>query len=117
MGISGDEHESLMQEIELTSGDFTRQFVVERGEIIRAAGIELVRYGASVNNPILAEGAGERDCFAMSTRGMCVGISKEIELKIQERNDLYETTQVQAIFELGAIRTEGILVQKVRTTI
>jgi hypothetical protein len=44
-------------------------------------------------------------------------MSLDLQLKIQERPDLVETTQVQAIIQLGAVRTEGVLVQQVNTTV
>ena len=116
MGISGDEHTALMQENELTNGDFTKQYVVEKGKIAQAAGIGLILFAGAIDHPLLSVTAGTRDCFAMSTRGMAVGMSKEMGLKIEDRSDLVETTQVQIIFELGAVRTEGVLVQKVQTT-
>jgi len=37
-------------------------------------------------------------------------------LKVEPRPDLIEVTQVQIVFDLGAVRTEGVLVQKVNTT-
>lgn len=116
MGLSGDEHEALMKEIELISGDFTRQFVVEKGRMVMAAGNRLIPFAAEATIPILKVTGGIRDNFAMSTRGICVGMSKEMGLKIEERSDLIETTQVQIVFDLGAVRTEGVLVQKVQTT-
>lgn len=116
MGISGDEHTALMKETELISGDFSRQYVVDKGRIMTAAGLNLVHFAGAVTNPILDVNAGTRDCFAMSTRAMCVGMSKEMSLKVETRSDLIETTQVQIIFDLGAVRTEGILLQKVQTT-
>ena len=116
MGITGDEHTALMKEQELVSGDFSRQYVIDRGQITQAAGMHLVKFAGAITNPILNVSGGVRDCFVMSTRGMCVGMSKEMGLKIEERPDLIETTQVQITFELGAVRTEGILVQKVTTT-
>ena len=115
-GISGDEMTALMKEIELVSGDFTRQFAIEGGDLVKAAGLELIVFGGGVTNPILSVLSGVRDCFAMSKRGMVVGMSKEMSLKIEPRSDLIETTQVQIIFDLGAVRTEGVLVQKVTTT-
>jgi len=116
LGLSGVEHTMLMKETELISSDFTRQYVVEKGRISQAAGMQIVLFAGDVNNPILDVNSSVRDCFAMSTRAMCVGMSKEMGLKIEERSDLIETTQVQIIFELGAVRTEGILMQKVQTT-
>lgn len=116
MGISGDEHTALMKENELTNGDFSRQFVVDKGRMIMAAGIQLIHFAGGVTNPILNVTAGVRDNFAMSVRGICVGMSKEFSVSIDERKDLVETTQVQIVFELGAVRTEGVLMQKVTTT-
>ena len=52
----------------------------------------------------------------MSSRALCVGMSKEMGIKIDNRPDMVETTQVQIVFDLGAVRTEGVLIQKVTTT-
>jgi hypothetical protein len=116
MGIAGDEHTALMKETELISGDFSRQYVVEKGKIMQAAGLQLIHFAGGVTSPILDVNSSVRDCFAMSTRAMCVGMSKEMGLKVEGRSDLIETTQVQIIFDLGAVRTEGYLLQKVQTT-
>ena len=116
MGISGDEAEDLMLETELTSGDFSRSYAVDKGQIVNAAGYEIVKYGGSVGNPILAVSGGARDCFVMSTRAMCVGMSKEVSINIEKRSDLHETVQVEVVFEMGATRTEGKLIKKFQTT-
>lgn len=116
LGLSGDEHEDLMLETELVSGDFSRQYAVDNGRMIRAAGYELVHFAGAATTPILAVSGGTRDCFAMSTRAMCVGMSKEMAIKIEVRPDLVETTQVQIVFDLGAVRTEGKLIKKFQTT-
>jgi len=114
--ISGDEHTALMKENELVSGDYSRQYVVDAGEMVKANGLNLVKFDGGITRPILTVAAGVRSCFAMAQNAMCVGMSKEMEIKIQERPDLHETTQVEIIFELGAVRTEGVLLQKVTTT-
>lgn len=120
LGITGDEHTKLMTEAQLISGDYTRSFVVEKGEITRAAGFNIVLFGASVSNPLIPVSGGEKVCFALATGpvqyGMCVGMSLDLTVNMDKRSDLIETNQVQAIIELGAVRTEGVLVQKVRTT-
>lgn len=116
LGISGKEHTALMGETELTSGDFSRSYAVEKGEIVKAAGFDIIKYGASVANPMLSVASGERTCFAMAKNAMLVGISKEFSVEIINRPDLYETTQVQIIGQLGAVRKEGKLIQKLRTT-
>lgn len=115
--ITGQEETSLMQESELTSGDFTRQFAVEGGEMTRAVGNDIVKFGANARSPILQlNGSSQRRCIAMAEGGLCVGVSKELELKIQERPDLVDTYQVVAYYYIGAVRTEGKLIQEVNTT-
>jgi len=116
MGISGDEHTDLMSESELTSGDFSRQYAIDKGKMVEAAGIRLIPFAGSARNPILDVNSGTRDCPCMTGRAMCVGMSKEVGLSIEKRPDLVETYQVLAVFELGAVRTEGKLIQKVQTT-
>ncbi len=116
MTITGDEHTALMQEEELISSDFNKAFVVEKGRIRNACGIDLIPFAAGVASPIIPVVSSQRQLVAASSRGICLGISKEMSIKIQERNDLIETTQVQVVFEIGAVRTEGALVQKVTVT-
>ncbi len=114
--ITGAEHTALMKEVELTSSDYNRQYNVEKGKMIEAAGIKLIPFAASVPSPIIPVAGGERKLLAASSRGLCLGISKDMSIKIQDRNDLIETTQVQVVFEIGAVRTEGVLVQQVDVT-
>jgi hypothetical protein len=114
--IAGKEHTALMGEAELTSGDFSRDYVIEGGQMTRALGMALVPFAGSVPNPILSVSGGTRDLLFASSRGICLGVSKEMSIKIEERPDYIETTQVQVVAEIGAVRTEGALVQKVQTT-
>ena len=113
---TGDEYTALMGEIELTSGDFTRQFVVEKGTIESALGMDLVWFADGVSNPIIPTASGERALIAATDKAFCVGVSKDMSIKITERDDYIETHQVQVVMEIGAVRTEGALVQKVRVT-
>jgi len=114
--MTGTEEEAFMKELELTSGDFSRQMVVDQGSITRGAGIDFLVYGADVNNPILNVTGGVRDCIAMTGRALCYGISKDISISIDKRLDFIETSQVQIIGQWGAVRTEGVLLQKFTTT-
>lgn len=115
LGITGDEEEDLMLETELTSGDFTNQYVVDKGRVTQALSMDVVKFGANVKKPIIKE-PSNRECFAMAENAICVGLSKEMSLKIEPRPDYVELRQVQIIMELGAVRTEGKLIQKVVTT-
>lgn len=117
LGVTGDEHEALMQETELTSGDFSRQYAVDGGRMTKAAGFDIVLYGASVDRPMLAVASTTRDCFAMTKKAMVVGLSESFSVSVKDRPDLVETKQVQVVFDLGAVRTEGIQIQKFQTTV
>lgn len=116
MTISGKENTQLMGEQELTSGDFTRQLKVDNGKITQGVGMEFVHFAANVPQPVLKVSGGERFLLAASSRGICLGVSKEMSVKIEDRADMIETKQVQVVCEIGAVRTEGVLVQKVRVT-
>jgi len=115
--FTGTEEEALMKENELTSGDFSRQFVVDQGTITRGLGIGFIAYGADVPNPILNVTGSVRDGVAMTSRGLQYGLSKQFGVTVKDRSDYVETEQVQIVGELGAVRTEGKLIQKVTTTI
>lgn len=114
--LTGDEEEALLQETELISGDFSRQFVVDKGEITKACGLNLITYGADVPNPLISVAAGVRSCAALTGRGLVYGLSKAFDVSVDKRTDYVELSQVQIVGELGAVRTEGLLVQKVTTT-
>lgn len=115
--ITGTEEEALMLETELTSGDFSRQMPVDQGQMAMAVGMKLIVYGADVPSPMLAVSGGVRDNIAMTGRSVCIGLSKDMSIKVQDRVDLVETQQVQIISQLGGVRTEGVLMQKVTTTL
>lgn len=114
--ISGDEEEALMKEVELISGDYTRYYQVERGEIMAGAGFDFIKYGANVTNPILPVASTTRSCPVIAQGGICVGLNKDIELKVQERPDLLDTVQIVATIYIGAVRTEGTRIIKFNTT-
>ena len=114
---TGDEEAALMQETALINSLYTRQSVVDKGELKYAVGFELIKYGGSILYPMLTVASGVRSNIACSTRGLVYGMSLDLQLKIQERPDLVETTQVQATIQLGSVRTEGVLVQQLNTTV
>jgi len=113
---TADEEEDMMQETALINSLYTQQYVVDKGEMVKAVGFDIIKYGASVSHPLLNVVAGTRNCIAASERGIVFGMSLDLSLKIQERPDLVETTQIQAIIQLGSVRTEGVLLQQVNTT-
>ena len=115
--ITGEENTDLMGETELTSGDFSRQYAVDKGKLVMAGGFELVHFAANAATPILNVASSVRSCIAASKRGICVGISEDLMVEIDKRPDLNNLTQVQASMFMGGVRTEGKLVKKVTTTV
>lgn len=115
--ITGDEEAQLMGEAELTSGDFSRQFAVEKGEMVKAAGFDLIKFGASATSPVLNVATTTRSCLALAQNAIALGIQKDINVYVEKRTDLLETWQIVATGYIGAVRTEGKLIQKVTTTV
>lgn len=117
MGITGDEHTDLMGESEITSGDYSRQYVVDRGVVKQAVGIELIPFGASVTNPILQVDTNPyRVSFAMVDGAMVFGSSRERTLEIKDHPDYVESYVVHVVMECGSVRTRGSRIQKVNLT-
>ena len=118
LGISGDEHTDLMSEVELTSSDYTNQYAIQNGQIKTALGMQLVAFGAgaSVTDPILETVGGERISFALSSNGVCLGISQDRKVEVKDNPNKVETTIINVIKELGAVRTQGVRVQRIRLT-
>lgn len=117
--VTGEENTDLKGETELMSGDFTRQFALDskNGRLQVANGFELVHFAANAALPILSVSGSTRDLIAASKRAICVGISEELTVEIDKRPDLNNCTQVQSSMFMGAVRTEGKLIQKVQTTV
>lgn len=103
----------------LTNSDFTtREGVVNSGVLQNAAGFDIVAFGANAPNPVLQTvdtTVDYRRCVAASTRGIVVGMNDKAETEVQDRNDKIQTKQVIAVVVLGAVRTEGVHVQELRT--
>ncbi|MFA5186891.1 MAG: phage capsid protein [Patescibacteria group bacterium] len=118
IGISGDEHTDLMSEVELTSGDFTKQYNIDKGIIKEALGMGLVPFGAgsNVTDPILETVGGERISFALSKNGVALGISLDRKVEVKDVPGKIETTLINVIKEVGAVRTQGVRIQRVRLT-
>lgn len=115
--ITGKEHTELLQEQQLTSGDFSRAYVAEKGRILEAAGFSLITFGANTANPILdVTSAGIRRAAAFAPRSICLGMVQEPKVTFKDRPDLINATQIQITGEFGATRTEGKLIQEVTFT-
>lgn len=114
--ISEQEHTALMQEGTLISGDFSRQYVVDKGQMVRALDFELIVYGSNMPIPMLGVSAGTRTCLALAASAIKVGLSRSWNIDVQPRNDRWDTTQILASGIIGAVRMDALKIQKVSTT-
>jgi hypothetical protein len=117
IGISGEEHTTLLQIDQFISTRYTTQLQLEKGVARSVADMDLIKFGNNVTNPVLAVSSGTRACFAMASNGICVGMSREWDISIKDRPDYVDTKQVQIVGVLGAVRTEGKLIQQLNTTV
>lgn len=102
----------------LTNSDFTnRTGLIDNGRLVNAAGFDIIPFAANAPNPVIETDSDNslRKCVAASTRGIIVGIHDEMEIDVQDRTDLIQTKQVIAVVTMGALRTEGVLVQELQT--
>lgn len=116
--ITEQEHTQLMKEGTLTSGDFSHQYVIDKGGMTRALSFELIMYGSAEagNSPMLNVTGGVRSCIAAAQGAVTVGITKQWDIKKQERNEKWHTDQILAAGVLGATRIDGKKVIEVLTT-
>lgn len=116
-GCTEQEESKMLNLTQLTSRDFTAEYVVDKGKVARVMGMDVILFGSGVDNPQLAVSDGVRDNFAMSTKGLVYGMSKEFNVTVIENHPNYiESTYIRVMGDLGAVRTDGTRVQKVQTT-
>lgn len=116
IGISGDEHSTLLQIDQLVNTRYTGTMRLENGRIKDGMGSEFIVFGGAVNNPLLTVSGGVRSNFVLARGGIAVGMQRNWSIEVAPRPDYVKVTQVQITGVLGAVRTEGKLVQKLTTT-
>lgn len=115
--MSEQEEGTLLNVSQLTSGDFSRDYVVEKGQITRAVGMDIVLFGSNANIPQLSVASSVRDNIALTPKGLTYGMSKQFGVEvIPDYPGYIESTYIRVLGEIGAVRTDGERVQKVQTT-
>lgn len=115
-GMSGEEHTTLMQIQQLTNSQYTNQMAIEHGRMVSCLGMDFAVFGQNVTIPVIPVVGGIRQNFVMGKGGLAVGIARNWQVTVKDRSDLVNTTQVQITGAIGAVRTEGKLVQLLTTT-
>lgn len=115
--LSEQEETALLKLSELTSRDFTSEYVIDAGKVAKVMGMDVILFGSGVDLPPLSVADDVRDCAALSTKGLIYGMSKEFNVTVIENHPSYvESTYIRVLGDLGAVRTDGQRVQKVQTT-
>lgn len=114
--ISAQQNTNMMNETNLTSGDFVRDYSVESGKIFKATGLNVIHFSGTDSLPIISKSGNDRHCIALAKGGIKFGISKEMSISIDKRPDKNNALQIQASMFIGAVRCDGRRVQKVICT-
>jgi hypothetical protein len=119
LAVTEKEHSTMLDQAELTSGDYRSDYTIEKGRVSTALGMNVIVFpsapttGVSIIN---AQSGTVNNCFAFASSGICVGINSEIEVRVEPRYDLVDSKQVKAIFRLAALRTDDAKIVKIDVT-
>jgi hypothetical protein len=118
MSIDGTMNTQFLNEIELTSGDYTRVNTIDAGEIQTAAGIEFIRFGSGtdVPDPILPVASGVRTGFCVTDKAMQFCVQQELSTLVERDPSHYDTWRIITKMRYGLLRLDARHVLKVLTT-
>lgn len=125
MLITGKENTALMNETKFISNDYISGRPVEKGVQDKASAFNIVLFAGSSSgagtkaNPILdesASGGTVRTCLALAPKSVAV-MMKLARFDVKEADDYVNSRSLTIDLWIGAMRTEGVRVQKITTTI
>lgn len=122
LAISGSENTDLMAEDKFINNDYMNSMPTAGG-VIQQTGLYKtltfagsVNGGITVNDPILPEGTTTRTCMVLAPQS--VGVAMEVNsLRIEPSATKVNSNEITIDFWIGAMRKEGVLAQKITTTI
>lgn len=120
--VTGKENTDLMGEVEFINNQYISGRVVEKGVMDKAGAFRVELFAGSVNggtavvNPILPEGVSTRSCVVLAPES--VAMAMELAgLGVVPSPTKVNSYDITIDFWINAMRTEGVLVQIVTTTI
>lgn len=120
--VTGSENTDLMSEDKFINNDFITSRPVEKGimEMTGTYRVQLfagsVNGGITVTNPILPEGVTLRQCVVLAP--MSIAMAMELgDIGVEKSGSKVNSYDITIDFWINAMRTEGVLVQIVNTTI
>jgi len=118
MSVDGTMVTQFLNEIELTSGDYTRINTIDAGDIQTAVGIEFIRFGSGsdVPDPILPVSGGIRTGFCVTDKAMHFCVQQELRSLVERDPSHYNTWRIITEMRYGLVRLDARHVLKVLTT-
>lgn len=122
ISVTGVENTTLMSEDKFINSDYISGRPVEEG-VMRQAGTYEVKLfagsktgGVQVTNPILPESATERTCVVLAPESVAIAM-KIADLGVDKAQGKVNSFDITIDLWINAMRTEGVRVQLVTTTL
>ena len=93
--------EDLLGTTQVTSSDFNTIKALVQGDVDTFMGFQFI-----MTNRLSIDSNDIRSCFAWAEDGITLGIGKDVQARIDERNDKGYATQVYYCMDSGAVRME-----------
>lgn len=120
--ITGKENTNLMGEDKFINNFYIGTKVVDKSTMQNAGALNIVLFAGSVNggvtvtNPILPEGTSTRSCVVLCPRSIAMAMELG-DLSVMKSATKVNSWDITIDFWINAMRTEGVKVQIVTTTI
>lgn len=120
--ITGSEHTDLMNEDRFINNDYINERPVGEGKMRKAGMYHLVKYAGSVSggitvpSPVIPEGATTRQCVVLAPNSIAMSM-KIGRVEVERSNRKVNSFDITIDLWINAMRTEGVLVQIVTSTI
>lgn len=120
--VTGSENTDLMGEDEFINNDYISGKPVEAGVMEKAGCYRVAMFAGSVNggitvtNPILPEGVSTRSCVVLAPESIAMAMEVAIQ-DVMRSGTKVNSYDITIDLWINAMRTEGVLVQIVTTTI
>lgn len=120
--VTGKENTDLMGETEFINNQYIESRVVDKGVMDKAGAYRVCLFAGSVNggitvvNPILPEGASTRSCVVLAPESIAMAMELA-DLSVSKSATKVNSWDITIDFWINAMRTEGVLVQIVTTTL
>ena len=100
--------EDLLGTTQVTSSDFNTIKALVQGDVDTFMGFQFI-----MSNRLSIDSNDIRSCFAWAEDGITLGVGKEVQARIDERNDKGYATQVYYCMDIGAVRMDEAKVVKI----